>query len=193
MDKYTRTPEDESGCSDTFLIDAAKGGDDAAFTQLVARHKHQVFRLAAYFAHDPYELDDICQEVFIKVYEHLRTFRQEAPFAHWLSRITVNACHDALKKRKRNRGHLSLEDLPFDIADSSLEAADLARQAYAILMRGLMQLNPDERIVITLLELEEKSVRDVAALTGWSEGNVRVRAHRARQALKKILEGHHES
>ncbi len=138
-------------------------------------------------------MDDICQDVFIKVYEHLNEFRREAPFEHWLSRITINVCYDALKKAKREKDHLPIEVLSSDVRDRSLEAGEAARQAYETLMWALARLRPDERIVITLLELEEKSVKDVAVLTGWREGNVRVRAHRARQVLKKILEEHHES
>jgi RNA polymerase sigma-70 factor, ECF subfamily len=188
-------PQDaeEKKVSDECLIDAAKSGDDDAFSELVTRYKHHVFRLAARFAHDPYELDDICQDVFIKVYENLGTFRRDAPFEHWLSRITVNTCHDALRKAKHRKGHLPLEGSLCFIGDPGPEAESLARQAYETLMRGIMRLHPHERIIITLLELEERSIQDVAAWTGWSEGNVRVRAHRARQALKRILEAQYES
>jgi RNA polymerase sigma-70 factor, ECF subfamily len=178
---------------DERLVEAASHGDDEAFSRLVSRHKHRVFGLASRFARHSHELDDICQDVFIKVYEHLGKFRREAPFEHWLSRITINVCYDAIKKAKREKDHLPIEALSSDIRDGSPEAGEADRQAYETLMCALARLRPDERVVITLLELEEKSVKDVAALMGWSEGNIRVRAHRARQALKKILEEHHES
>ncbi len=189
-----KCPQEEAKItpSDERLIEAARKGDDESFSVLVARYKHHVFRLAAHFARDPYELDDLCQEVFSKVYGRLETFRLEAPFEHWLSRITVNTCYDMLRKARRDKKHLSLEQLPIGLKDTAAESRAEAKQAYELLMWGLSKLQTKERIVITLLELEEKPVRDVAKLTGWSEANVRVRAHRARQALKKILEAYHE-
>ena len=182
----------ESETKDDELVEAARRGDDGAFSRLVARYKPHVFRLAAHFARHPHELDDICQEVFIKAYERLGTYRRESPFEHWLSRITIHTCRDALRKTRRDRRHLPLEELPFELQDTAREARDEAREAYETLMWGMAGLRPDERVVLTLLELEEKTVREVAALTGWSEGNVRVRAHRARGALRRILEEHHE-
>jgi RNA polymerase sigma-70 factor, ECF subfamily len=180
----------EGKLSDGCLIDSAKNGDENSFTTLVTRYKHRVFGLAAHFARDSFELDDICQIVFIKIYEHLGTFRHDAPFEHWLSRVTVNTCYDVLRKDKRAGRNVALESIPADIRDpAAFDARGPAQDAYEIMKRALTKLRPDERIIVTLLELEEQSVRDVAMLTGWSEGNVRIRAHRARQALKKILEG----
>jgi len=179
----------EGKLSDECLIDSAKNGDESSFTTLVTRYKHHVFGLATHFARDSFELDDICQMVFIKVYEHLGTFRHDAPFKHWLSRVTVNTCYDVLRKAKQTSGNVPWEALPSDIRDpAAFDTVVSAQDAYEILKRALTKLRPDERIVITLLELEEQSVRDVAIFTGWSEGNVRIRAYRARQALKRILE-----
>jgi len=87
---------------------------------------------------------------------------------------------------------VSFEQLPFEPQDAVVETQAEARQAYETLMRGLSKLKPKERIVITLLDLEENSVQETAKLTGWSEGNVRVRAFRARQALRRILEEEYE-
>lgn len=170
----------------------APAGGEESFADLVVRYKHHVFRLAARFARDSFELEDLCQEVFMRVYERLDSFRREVPFEHWLTRITINVCCDMLRKTKRHRNHVSFEQLPFEPKDAAAESVTEAREAHEILMRALSGLRPKERIVITLVDLEEKSVREAAALTGWSEGNVRVRVHRARQALKKILEEDHE-
>jgi len=191
-----RGPDETEGgkLSDESLIHDARSGNDGAFTALVSRYKHHVFGLAAHFARDPLELDDICQMVFIKVYEHLDTFRRDAPFKHWLSRVTVNTCYDVLRKAKQTSGHVPLEALSLEERHpASFDDGTSARHAYDILKRALTKLRPDERIIITLLELEEQPVREVAVLTGWSEGNVRIRAHRARQALKRILEADHAS
>lgn len=174
--------------SDERLIDDILAGNDRAFAQLVSRHKRQVFSLAARFARDNGELDDICQDVFIKVFENLRSFRSDAPFKHWLARITVRTCYDVLRKRKRQFLQMQVNSLRFDIRDRSIEARQAADQAREFIEWGLSKLRPPERLVISLLELEEKTVSEIAGLTGWSQANVRVRAHRARHRLKKILE-----
>lgn len=178
----------EHEISDESLIRAVHAGDDAAFAQLVGRYKRRVFRLAARFARDNDEVEDICQNVFIKVYEHLSSFRNDAPFEHWLTRIAVRSCHDALRSRRHDKFTLRLDDQTHHIRDNTEKARHEARQARDLLRFALSRLRADERLVITLLELEGFSVREIAATTPWSESNVKVRAHRARQALKRILE-----
>jgi RNA polymerase sigma-70 factor (ECF subfamily) len=175
--------------SDERLIKAALDGDDEAFIRLVGKHKRRIIGLVARFSQMREELDDVCQEVFIKVHQKLRTYKKDAPFEHWLSRITVNTCYDALRKKRLNLAHMSsMNNLRYEIADSSNEARQAAAEASHILSRGMAKLKAPEQIVITLLELEERSVREVAELTGWSESKVKVRAFRARKALKKFLE-----
>jgi RNA polymerase sigma-70 factor (ECF subfamily) len=173
--------------TDERLIQSTLRGDDDAFAELVRRHKRKVFGIAARFARNDHELDDICQEIFIKVYRNLKGFRSEAPFEHWVSRIAVRSCYDFLRATRRERPNVPLDGLELGVHDhvSPGRAAEVLRWAMA-------KLSADERLVITLLELEEKSVREVAGLTGWSESNVKVRAHRARNALKKILKKSHE-
>jgi RNA polymerase sigma-70 factor (ECF subfamily) len=174
--------------TDEILISSARKGDDEAFSFLVTRYKHRVFSMGSRFARNSDELEDICQEVFIKVYENLNSYRGDAPFEHWLMRIASHACLDALRKRRRESGTTSYDDLIYSVADQAGEARQSAHQARQLLKWALEQLSPNERLVITLLELEEYSVKETADLTGWSEANVKVRGHRARQALKRILE-----
>jgi len=172
--------------SDEELVASSLAGNDAAFAELVARHKRKVFAMAARFGRDDQQIDDIAQETFIRVWRSLAKFRADAPFEHWLSRIAVHACYDFLRKHRHEREHVAL--------DENLDAPshDTRNDAAEILHAALAQLSPKERLVITLLELEEKSVREISMLTGWSESNVKVRAFRARAALKRILEQRHE-
>ncbi|MGD0585942.1 MAG: sigma-70 family RNA polymerase sigma factor, partial [Oryzomonas sp.] len=97
----TSVPEQSS---DESLISATLAGDERAFALLVARYKRRIFGLAARFARDSDEVEDICQEVFIKAFENLAAFRHDAPFEHWLTRIAVRASHDALRRRRREKG-----------------------------------------------------------------------------------------
>jgi len=178
--------------SDEHLIKATLAGDEAAFALLVTRYKRRVFSLAVRFSRDDDELEDICQEVFIKVYENLLSFRHDAPFEHWLTRISVHACHDALRRKRHAFRHTSLDEQAMEVRDYGAEARQEARQAREVLAGAMAQLNPQERLVITLLELEGYSVSEIAGMTEWSVANVKVRAHRARLALKRILEKNYE-
>ena len=178
---------------DDALVAATLDGDDDAFAEIVRRHKRRVFATASRFARDAHQLEDLCQEVFLRAFRHLGKFRRDAPFEHWLARLTVSACYDFLRRERRHRGQLSLDEMEFDTRDLSADAALEAGRARELVQWAMAKLSPDERLILTLLELEERSVREIAALTGWSESNVKVRAFRARQSLKKILQLSHES
>jgi len=177
---------------DELIIRDVLAGQDGAFVQLVNRYRRKIFSMAARFARDNDDLEDICQDIFIKVYENLDKFRHDAPFEHWLSRIAVRTCYDALRRRRRERGTIPLDDVHYQIADGAVGDYLAAEQARSVLEKGLSELKPAERLVITLLELEEKPVKEIAQLTGWSETNVKVRAFRARQKLKRFLEKQNE-
>ena len=175
--------------TDEALIQSTLDGDDRAFAELVGRHKGKVFGIASRFAADSHQLDDMAQEIFLRAWRNLRKFRADAPFEHWLSRIAVHTCYDFLRKKKRAGNLVPLDERDAGISDDTNRNAVEARETLDFAMR---KLSPEERLVITLTALEEKSVNEVAALTGWSEANVKVRNFRARQALKKILETTHE-
>jgi len=182
MNAPEQVPNDER------LIKAVLAGDDEAFSELVRRYKQKVFRLAARFVRDNDELDDICQEAFIKAYQSLKKFRGDAPFEHWITKIAVNVCYDVLRKRSRKRDDVPLDSVAFSIGAPQTSDDCSGEEARHILGNALAKLRPKDRMVITLLNLEEKSVRETASLTGWSEANVKVRAFRARKELKRILE-----
>jgi RNA polymerase sigma-70 factor, ECF subfamily len=177
---------------DDALVASALRGDETAFTELVRRHKRRVFAAASRFARDDHQLDDLGQEIFIRAFRNLSKFRGEAPFEHWLSRITVSTCYDFLRKERRTREQISLDAHAFDLRDSRSDASASARSAAELLAFAMRQLSADERLIITLAEIEDRSMREISELTGWSESNVKVRAFRARQNLKKILEASHE-
>ncbi len=177
--------------SDRSLIIATLSGDDEAFALLITRYKGRIFRLASRFARDNDELEDICQESFIKAYENLENFRHAAPFEHWITKITVRSCHDALRARRHEKLSQTWDELSLELQDKAESMRSEARQAREFLKWAMGFLTPDERLVLTLLELEGMTIRETAEMTGWSETNVKVRGFRARQSLKKILEKNH--
>lgn len=174
--------------ADEELVAAALAGDDDAYAELARRHKGRVFGVAARFARDGAELEDICQEVFTQAYFKLRQYRRDSPFEHWLLRITTHKCYDVLRKRRRVAPHISVDAMLESGHEPLAPPPAVAHPDLERLHAALAQLSAKERLVITLLELEDRSVQEVAELTGWSAANVKVRAFRARGVLRKLME-----
>ena len=186
-------PEKEDG----ELVKQVLAGDDLAYAVLVERYRARVFSTATRFARNRSELDDLAQDIFIRIWKGLKTYRADAPFEHWLMTVSVRTCYDFLRKhRKRREREVLVDEMPsvsmsgdgMFSGDSSDEKQRRQREAWEV-VQGLMEkLNEKEQLVITLMELEEKSVKEVASLTGWSESNVKVRAFRARNRMREIFE-----
>ncbi len=139
--------------------------------------------------------EDLVQTVFMKMFANIEQFEGRVPVAHWVSRIAVNTCLSALKAEKSRpelrwadlseEGQAVVESLAVEREDATETRGTSARE----LVRDLLaRLNPADRLVVTLLHLEEKSVAEVQKITGWSAPLVKVRAFRARRKLQKILE-----
>ena len=178
---------------DEVLIAAVLRGEIARFEPIVARYSPRIFATARRYARLESEVEDIVQEVWAKAYEKLGTFRGDAPFEHWLMRLAVRTCYDFLRghQRNRERNFTDLSEPEEDwlerfVADpgSAGDDADAARQ---IVQRLMEMLSPPARLIIQLLEIEERSVKEIAQLTGWSVPLVTVRAFRARAEMKKCL------
>ena len=175
------------------LISAVLKGNAASFEPLVQKYSPRVFATARRYARRESEVEDIAQEAWLKAFEKLGSFRGEAPFEHWLMRLTVRTCYDFLRRHQRNR-ESAFSDLTGPESDwlerfvtrpeAVSENADAARLLVA---RILERLSPPARLIITLLEIEDRSVKEIAALTGWSVPLVKVRAFRARAEMRKIL------
>ena len=176
------------------LIAAVLKGDTASFEPLVKKYSPRVFAAAHRYARRESEIEDIAQEVWLKAFDKLKSFRGEAPFEHWLMRLTVRTCYDFLRSHQRNR-ESSFSDLT-EPENDWLErfvaepetASENADAAKALINRVLEKLSPQARLVITLLEIEDRPVKEIARLTGWSVSLVKVRAFRARAEMRKILE-----
>ena len=175
------------------LIAAVLKGDAASFEPLVAKYSPRVFATARRYARRESEIEDIAQEVWLKAFDKLKSFRGEAPFEHWLMRMTVRTCYDFLRGHQRNR-ESSFSELSEPENDwlerfvaAPETATDNADAAKLLIERVMEKLSPQARLVITLLEIEDRSVKEIAQLTGWSVPLVKVRAFRARGEMRKIL------
>jgi RNA polymerase sigma-70 factor (ECF subfamily) len=179
--------------SDAEFIAAVLKGDAASFEPLVQKYSPRVFATARRYARRESEVEDIVQEIWLKAFNKLDSFRGDAPFEHWLMRLAVRTCYDFLRGHQRNR-EATFSDLTepesdwldrfVAVPEATNENTEAAKQLVA---RVLEQLSPPARLVITLLEIEDRSVREIAELTGWSIPLVKVRAFRARAEMRKVL------
>lgn len=196
VDSVECTPAEENHIAS--WVERARSGDEAAATALVDALYPLVWRIAR--ARRPVRVseEDLAQEVFRKVFERLDQYlpRGGTPFSHWVSRIATRTCLDALRSERR-RPELRWADMPEEEAEwlqhlcaASEQPAASAKTGTAareMVHRLLAMLPADDRVVLQMLDLEERSVKDIAALLGWSASMVKVRAFRARLRLKKIV------
>lgn len=179
--------------TDSELIAAVLKGDTASFEPLIVKYQPRVFATARRYARRESEVEDIVQEIFLKAFSKLKSFRGEAPFEHWLMRLAVRTCYDFLRGHQRNRetSFTELTEPETEWLDRFVvepDAADENASAARDLVNKILEhLSPAARLVITLLEIEERSVKEISALTGWSVPLVKVRAFRARAEMRKIV------
>lgn len=178
----------ESEIPESEWVARARNGDEDAFVHLAKAYHSRVWTTASRFARSRAELEDLTQDLFVKIWKGLGSYRSDAPFEHWLMTVTVRGCYDFLRRNRRRRESERLAD-PHEGRESASPDPDRdreRREAWETVRLLLDHLGPRDRTVITLLELEERSVRETARLTGWTESNVKVRAHRARKKMRRI-------
>lgn len=170
-------------------------GDEGAARELL-RYFHP-FVLKLVRAHLPRRVseEDLIQMTFIKIFQNLDRYGGKVPLEHWISRVTINTCLNELRSEKR-RPEWRLADFDEETSaaiermactEDDIALPDDSRVAKELLDRMLAQLSPDDRLLVTLLHLEERSVQEIHTLTGWSRAAIKVRAFRARAKMKKML------
>lgn len=178
--------------TDKDLIAEVLEGNTESFEPLVMKYQARVFALARRYARREDEVEDIVQTVFLKAYSKLSSYRGDAPFEHWLMRTATYTCYDFLRKHQRNRewnaSDLSDEENDWFENIGEESSAEIDREAALTLVNKLLDgLKPEDRHIITLLELESRTIKEIAELTGLSESNVKVKAHRAREKMRGSL------
>src|SRR5882762_8924236 len=176
------------------LVAAACRHDEAAARELMRRLYPLVLKLVR--SHRPRRTaeEDLCQMIFIKVFQKLSQFSGKVPLEHWVSRIAVNTCLNQIQWEKvrpeLRHADLSPEEQAVieNLATSSDELAPDRRFASRQLVEHLLAaLKPVERLAIDLLYLQGRSVEEIRKITGWSAALIKVRAFRARQKMKQQL------
>jgi RNA polymerase sigma-70 factor (ECF subfamily) len=170
-----------------------RAGDEEAARSLVQRLYPTIVRSIRCHLPRRTSEEDLTQSVFAKVFANLHQFSGLVPLEHWVSRITINTCLTQLK-HETVRPELRMGDLSEDEANLAQQLAaakdevpsENTQTARELLSKLLTRLKPDERLVVTLLHLEERSVCEISRLTGWSASRVKVKAFRARRKMRSI-------
>lgn len=163
-------------------IALARGGDGDAYARVIERYQSRVARLLRRVAHDRQSLEELVHDVFVDAYFALGGFKGthgEASFIAWLSRMAIRRGYRYLKERAAQKRTAELPDVAAK-AEAETEL-DLSVE------QVLGKLSPRDRMVVTLLYLDEKSVAEAADLLGWSQTMVKVQAFRARGKLRKLM------
>ncbi len=177
---------------DAELLERIRNGATDDFAEIVRRHQPRVFAILHRYERDAQKMEDLAQETFVKAWRALGQFDGRAPLEHWVSRIATRVALDHLRKEKRRQNEIGLPELGEDALDwlhGGDEKNELdGRAAAEILELGMRELSLADRVVITMQEIEGRSVKEICAATGSSNVAVRVRALRARAKLKDALE-----
>jgi len=179
--------------ADAKLVERCLAGDDAAWEELVKTHTRRVYSICYRFTGADSEAQDITQEVFLRIFQTLKSFRAgEGSFTVWLTRLTRNLLIDNYRRNKKQRVTDSLEDqLPVleeratvtTRADGRVEG----REASEILQAALQRLSPELRETVVLRDLEDLEYREIADVLKVPEGTVKSRLNRGRAELAKVL------
>jgi RNA polymerase sigma-70 factor (ECF subfamily) len=167
-------------------ITASLNGDSEAYGQLVRRYQGQVAAQMWRFTREPVVLEELVQDVFVEAYFSLKGFRGRAPFLHWLRRVAIRVGYHYWKSKARRRDReepLTETILKLTAAPDKLTSYEAAEAVFGLLAK----LPASDRLVLTLFYLEECDTEEIASRTGWNRTLVKVRLHRARKKLKRIL------
>ena len=180
---------------DEELVALVVGGAVDWVEELITRYQPRVVGMARKYFRNESDVEDVVQTVFTKTFQKLSSYKGTAPFEHWFMRLSVNTCYDALRRR-RNRPEHTISDMLFDDENwqdrlgniPSGDDPEGLEQARELVHTVLDQVSDRARIVLTLQELEGRSIREISGITGWSESLVKVQAFRARKEMRVAVE-----
>jgi RNA polymerase sigma-70 factor (ECF subfamily) len=178
------------------LIQKAQKGDAAAFNSIVSVYRRRILGTISRLIGRPEDVEDVAQEVFMRLYFSLEQLRTPEVFEPWLYRLTVNACYDYLRKSKRR-----LESRMADLSEQQVMMADAAAGSKAQsddfekrrvrdTVNGLLaSVSEEDRILLTMKEVEGLSLKELEKIYGVNENALKVRLFRARQRVLKNMKG----
>jgi len=178
------------------LVDRISSGDSTAFQEFVDRYKKKIYYIAYDITGDQDDAEDVSQEVFIKVFRSLKTFRRNAKISSWLYQISVNASIDLLRKKslkpEKSMDDTERADIQENLPGSSTHAQNPERIAEGFLIQkhisqALQKVSPKERSVFVMRHYNELKIREIAEILNVSPGTVKALFYRATRKLRKEL------
>lgn len=179
------------------LVKKAQKGDHKAFEQLIEEHFKKIYNIAYRMTGNPDDASDMTQEVMIKLFRNIGSFKGDSKFSTWVYRVTTNTCLDELKKNRRH-SHTSLNteydtgdgEIACEVEDTSPTPEEMTekRELRSMVADAVQRLSPDHRAAIVLRDIKGFSYDEIAKILSCSEGTVKSRISRARASLKEVLE-----
>lgn len=179
--------------SDADLVKRCLRGDNCAYDTLVKRYQKQVYSLCYRMVGDADDAADVTQDCFVKAYNALGSFRQDAKFLTWMFGIANNACID-LSRRRKTRRAASLDEMEEEIgylpsSDPTPHSEVMRAEDERLLMDAVMHLPENYRAPLVMFHLNDMSIRDISTALGKPEGTIKSNLHTAREMLRQRLEG----
>lgn len=168
-------------------IAQAKKGDADAFAFLVETYETSVYRLALRMCGNAHDAEEVAQEAFVAAWKGLPAFRGESKFSSWLYQLTTNAAIDFLRREKRHRAAVPMEDEPEPATPDTPQQAVEEREVRQALQQALDTLTPEHREIFLLRQMRQLSYEEIGRLLGLESGTVKSRLSRAKKQLREIL------
>jgi RNA polymerase sigma factor (sigma-70 family) len=183
-----------------FLIEKLKQGDETAFKEIVTTWQNMVYNTALGILQNEEDAEDVAQEVFVQVYESIKTFKAQSKLSTWLYRITVSKSLDHLRRKKRKKRFAYIQSIFGASGETVIEKPDFNHPGVAldnkeratILFKAIDQLPENQKIAFTLHKVEGLSYQEISDVMKTSVSSVESLMHRAKNNLKKFLTGHYE-
>lgn len=158
---------------------------DVLFKSIFDKNSKKIFHLCYGYTGDADIANDLLQETFLKVWQNLDKFRNKSLISTWIYRIAVNTCLTYLRTEKRQ----AKDELTENIIETHGEETSEKNEQIALLYKSISKLEENDRLIITMV-LDEMPYPEIAAVSGISEGNLRVRIHRIKQKLTELYNYH---
>jgi len=175
--------------NDLYYINLVKDGNTSAYAVLVDRYKDFVFNLSLKMLQQREEAEEAAQDTFIKIFKSLQSFKGESKFSTWLYKVTYNNCLDRLKKQKKNRLFLELNEFTEREIKSIMSAVEMIEEVERkkMVQDCIASLDEEDRFLVTLYYFHENSLKEISQIMKINENNLKIKLYRARKKLAGLF------
>jgi RNA polymerase sigma-70 factor (ECF subfamily) len=177
--------------NDEEIISRVLSGNRDDYALLVDRYKDKVFAMVIGIIKNRELAQEVAQDVFVKAYVSLKKFRKEATFSTWIYRISYNTAISETRKSSYKNVLLD-ENYMAETIENSKEDSEEKEESHKQLTRAIALLKTDEKFILELYYFEDKAINDISCITGLGKSNVKIKLHRLRNKLRKLIEENNE-